>query len=150
MKAQNLPSLLEEFPAPGADDWRRAAEESLDGAPFEKKLITHTPEGIELQPIYTAAEGDPVTGDWPGLAPYGRGSTALGARTKGWLICQELPYGRPEEFNAATYFVDRHIAEGLTTGGNGQLGGDRASVRNRRSASRTGGKDYPCKDDGGD
>ena len=38
-----------------ADDaaWRAAAEESLDGAPFEKKLITKTPEGIDLQPLYS-------------------------------------------------------------------------------------------------
>ena len=101
MKAQNLPSLLGEFPAPGPNDWRRAAEESLDGAPFAKKLVTPTSEGLDLQPIYTAADVCPLTGDWPGQAPYGRGTTALGTRQNGWLICQELPYGRPEEFNAA-------------------------------------------------
>lgn len=101
MKTSRPTSLFQEFPAPAAGDWRRAAEESLAGAPFEKKLVTRTPEGIDLQPIYTAADVSPVTGEWPGLAPYGRGATALGARAEGWLICQELPYGRPEELNAA-------------------------------------------------
>lgn len=103
MKTSASPSLLAEFPAPAPADWRRVAEESLEGAPFEKKLVTRTPEGIDLQPIYTRADLDagPSTGDWPGLAPYVRGATALGARPAGWLICQELPYGRPEDFNAA-------------------------------------------------
>ena len=101
MKTSRPSPLLAEFPVPAPAEWRRAAEESLEGAPFEKKLITRTPEGIDLQPIYTAAEGGAITGNWPGLAPYGRGSTALGARPNGWLICQELPYGQPEEFNAA-------------------------------------------------
>ena len=46
--------LLAEFPATSYQEWRKAAEETLDGAPFEKKLITRTAEGIDLQPIYTA------------------------------------------------------------------------------------------------
>lgn len=101
MKTNASPSLFAEFPPPAPTDWRRVAEESLEGAPFEKKLITRTPEGIDLQPIYTRADAGLTAGDWPGLPPYGRGADALGARARGWQICQELPYGRPEEFNAA-------------------------------------------------
>ena len=33
--------------------WRKAVEADLKGAPFEKKMISHTYEGIDLQPIYT-------------------------------------------------------------------------------------------------
>jgi len=101
MKTTASPSLFAEFPPPAPTDWRRVAEESLEGAPFEKKLITRTPEGIDLQPIYTRADAGLAAGDWPGLPPYGRGAEALGVRADGWQICQELPYGRPEEFNAA-------------------------------------------------
>ena len=101
MKTEASPSLFAEFPPPAPTDWRRVAEESLDGAPFEKKLVTRTPEGIDLQPIYTRADAGLAAGEWPGLPPYGRGAEALGARAHGWQICQELPYGRPEEFNAA-------------------------------------------------
>lgn len=101
MNTTTASSLFAEFPSPTPADWRRVAEESLEGAPFEKKLVTRTPEGIDLQPIYTRADGGATTGDWPGLPPYGRGATALGSRTQGWQICQELPYGAPAEFNAA-------------------------------------------------
>jgi methylmalonyl-CoA mutase len=101
MKTESNPSLFTEFPPPAPGDWRRVAEESLDGAPFEKKLVTRTAEGIDLQPIYTAADAGPAVDEWPGLPPYTRGAEALGTRAHGWQICQELPYGRPEEFNAA-------------------------------------------------
>lgn len=102
MKTDPTPSLFSEFPPPAPTEWRQLAEESLAGAPFEKKLVTRTPEGIDLQPIYTRADaGATVAGEWPGLPPYGRGADALGARAGGWQICQELPYGSPPEFNAA-------------------------------------------------
>jgi hypothetical protein len=32
--------LFEEFPATGPAEWRETAEESLAGAPFEKRLVT--------------------------------------------------------------------------------------------------------------
>ncbi|MFZ5494373.1 MAG: methylmalonyl-CoA mutase family protein [Verrucomicrobiota bacterium] len=101
MKTTAPTTLFAEFPPPAPTDWRRAAEEALEGAPFEKKLVTRTPEGIDLQPIYTRADAGAVAGEWPGLPPYGRGVTALGSRVHGWRVCQELPYGTPPEFNAA-------------------------------------------------
>jgi len=94
---------LDEFPAATYEEWRHAAEESLKGAPFDKKLITSTPEGIKLQPIYRkedlAALGLPEA--WPGLPPFVRGSAAAGFKAKPWLIAQELPYGCPKKFNTA-------------------------------------------------
>ena len=66
---------LDEFPPATYEEWRNAAEDSLKGAPFDKKLITSTPEGIKLQPIYSkedlAALNLPEA--WPGLAPFTRG-----------------------------------------------------------------------------
>jgi methylmalonyl-CoA mutase len=95
--------LFGEFPATSPAEWRKVAEESLAGAPFEKKLVTRTPEGIDLQPIYTREDWEklPLRETWPGLPPYLRGATALGSRSAGWKIAQELPYGRPQEFNQA-------------------------------------------------
>ncbi len=94
---------LDEFPAATYEEWRHAAEESLKGAPFDKKLVTSTPEGIKLQPIYRkedlAALGLPEA--WPGLPPFVRGSAAAGFKARPWLIAQELPYGCPEKFNTA-------------------------------------------------
>lgn len=48
--------LLAEFPPPAVAQWRDAAVALLKGSDFEKKLVTRTPEGIPLQPIYHAAD----------------------------------------------------------------------------------------------
>lgn len=94
---------LEEFADATYEEWRKAAEESLKGAPFDKKLITPTPEGIALQPIYRkedlAALDLPEA--WPGLAPFVRGSKASGFKREPWLVAQEIPYGCPSRFNEA-------------------------------------------------
>ncbi|TSA34118.1 MAG: methylmalonyl-CoA mutase [Verrucomicrobiaceae bacterium] len=94
---------LDEFPAATYEEWRHAAEESLKGAPFDKKLITSTPEGIKLQPIYRKEDlaALELPESWPGLPPFVRGSAAAGFKAKPWLIAQELPYGCAEKFNAA-------------------------------------------------
>ncbi len=95
------PRLFAEFPESTPADWRQAAEESLDGAPFEKKLITRTPEGIDLQPIYNREDTARLAEAWPGLPPYGRGDAPLGRRTSGWHICQEPNTADLSAFNAA-------------------------------------------------
>ncbi|MFA7343378.1 MAG: methylmalonyl-CoA mutase family protein [Terrimicrobiaceae bacterium] len=93
---------LDEFPPATYEEWRQAAEESLKGAPFDKKLVTSTPEGINLQPIYGKADLDALSlpESWPGLPPFVRGSTAAGNKKRAWLIAQELPCGCPDKFNA--------------------------------------------------
>jgi methylmalonyl-CoA mutase len=94
---------LDEFPAATYEEWRKAAEESLKGAPFDKKLITSTPEGIKLQPIYSKENLDALSlpESWPGLPPFLRGSSASGFQSKPWLIAQELSYGCVEKFHEA-------------------------------------------------
>jgi len=96
-------TLFADFPAATDAAWRQAAEEGLAGAPFDKKLITRTPEGIDLQPIYSRADGEKLSlpEAWPGLAPYVRGGDALGSRATGWYICQEPASRTRAEFNAA-------------------------------------------------
>jgi len=97
-----MPLTLDEFPAATYEEWKKAAEESLKGAPFDKKLITPTPEGIKLQPIYGKADLDALDlpESWPGLPPFVRGSAAAGFKGRPWLVAQELPYGSAEKFNA--------------------------------------------------
>ncbi len=94
---------LDEFPTATYEEWKKAAEDSLKGAPFDKKLITPTPEGIKLQPIYNRQDVEELSipESWPGLAPFTRGSSAAGFKAKPWLIAQELPYGCSKKFNAA-------------------------------------------------
>jgi len=94
---------LDEFPSATYEEWRQAAEESLKGAPFDKKLITATPEGIKLQPIYNRQDVEElsVPESWPGLPPFVRGPHASGNKNRPWLIAQELPCGCVETFHAA-------------------------------------------------
>ena len=77
--------------------------DSLKGAPFDKKMLTQTYEGITLQPIYTPEDvkGLPHLGGVPGAFHFVRGNEALGKRVAGWLVAQELPYPKAEDFNEA-------------------------------------------------
>jgi methylmalonyl-CoA mutase len=94
---------LDEFPPSTYEEWKAAAEESLKGAPFDKKLITSTPEGIRLQPIYGQADLDALAlpESWPGLPPFVRGSHASGNKKRPWLVAQEISCGCLDKFNAA-------------------------------------------------
>jgi methylmalonyl-CoA mutase len=95
--------LFDEFPWPTYEEWRSMVEKQLKGVPFEQKLITHTYEGIDIQPIYRQEDGEkwPHLASMPGYPPYVRGATALGHNRKPWAISQELPYRTPAEFNRA-------------------------------------------------
>lgn len=71
--------------------WRKAVEADLKGVPFERKLVTHTYEGIDIQPVYTLADrlaGEDPTG-FPGAFPFTRGSRALGQVLNGVDLRQE-------------------------------------------------------------
>lgn len=105
-------ALLSEFPEAGYPEWRTLAEESLGGAPFEKRLVTHLVEGIELQPLYRAEDvrGLDFARSLPGFAPFVRGARAAGHLGAGWEISQELTYPEASEFNmAARHDVDRGL-----------------------------------------
>ncbi len=84
-------SVAGAFPPATYEQWRALAERDLKGAPFEKKLITHTYEGLDIPPVYTR-------NDWPshldssglpGRPPYTRGSQSVGAVVHGWDVRQE-------------------------------------------------------------
>jgi len=57
---------------PTIDDWRAAVDKELAGAAFDK-LVTATPEGFAIQPLYTETRVDPGL---PGAAPFARGGSA--------------------------------------------------------------------------
>jgi methylmalonyl-CoA mutase len=76
----------------GYQDWRAAAEATSKGAPFDKKLVARTHEGIAVQPVY-GPSGPPVDASGvPGAAPYTRG----GAPVAGWCLQQHYAYPEPE------------------------------------------------------
>ena len=94
---------LADFPPVSYEQWRADVEKNeLKGVPFEKKLVTRTPDGIDIQPLYTAkdwlANGDPS--GFPGFLPLTRGGQVLG-RTNGWDIRQEHLHPDPADANKA-------------------------------------------------
>jgi methylmalonyl-CoA mutase len=96
-------SLRDDFPPVGYDEWRALAVADLEGAAFEQKLVTHTYEGIDVQPVYTRrdrpAERDPD--GFPGLPPFVRGARPLGAVQTGWDLRQEHAHPDPAVTNQA-------------------------------------------------
>lgn len=96
----NKPEL--DFPPVTPEAWRAQAETDLKGAPFDKKLLTHTYEGITIQPLYTESDW-PSAADpsgLPGLDPFTRGAAALGT-ARGWDIRQEHALPWPADNNKA-------------------------------------------------
>ena len=77
--SKTSPLTLEEFPIPSYADWKAEAEATLKGAPFEKKLVTKTFEGLDIQPIYRKEDLEKVShlGSLPGQAPYVRGTRTV-------------------------------------------------------------------------
>jgi len=93
--------ILDDFPPVGYEEWKAKAVADLKGVPFEKKLITHTYDGIDIQPIYTS-ESWPSANDpsgLPGSPPYTRGTSPLGRSLGGWDVRQEVLHPEPTEAN---------------------------------------------------
>lgn len=92
-----------DFPPASYDQWRAMVEAELKGAPFEKKLVGRTFEGIDIQPLYTAdhwpGSGDPS--GFPGFSPLTRGGRVIGNAISGWDIRQEHLHPDPAETNRA-------------------------------------------------
>lgn len=96
-------NLQSDFPIPSYDDWKKQVNADLKGESFEKKLVTKTYEGINLQPIYTKSdiENLPFTNNYPGFENFLRGNKASGYHSSPWEIAQEYSYALPEEINEA-------------------------------------------------
>jgi methylmalonyl-CoA mutase len=98
--------LGKDFPPSTYEAWKTTAEESLKGATLEKKLVTQTYEGIDLQPIYMAKdiENLPHPDQTPGFNNFARGSQASGYLGNPMEICQEIPSASVKQFNEALQF----------------------------------------------
>ncbi len=103
MSTDTNEDLLKDFKQATYEEWREAAEALLKGAPFEKRMLTKTPEGIVLQPIYRQEDVAALeTSTYaPGEGNFSRGADASGYLGNAWEIAQEQPYGDPLVFNEA-------------------------------------------------
>ncbi len=80
--------LAADFPAVTQDQWLKLVDKVLAGAPFET-LVSRTPDGIALWPLYTRGDG---TG--------GFGPRALGRSAETWDIRQRHGHPDPATANA--------------------------------------------------
>ncbi len=82
-------------------NWEKLAEKELRGRSLSD-LNWQTPEGIEVQPIYTAddLEGLDHLDTLPGFAPFVRGPKATMYAGRPWTIRQYAGFSTAEESNA--------------------------------------------------
>ncbi len=95
---------------PTVDDWKALAAKELGKRPLDA-LIWHTPEGIDIKPLYTAADtaGLAYNDSLPGFAPYLRGVKATMYAGRPWTVRQYAGFSTAEESNA---FYRRNLAAG--------------------------------------
>jgi methylmalonyl-CoA mutase len=77
--------LASEFPAATRDDWRKLVDAALKGAPFEKKLVSKTYDGISIQPLYERAKDAKRVAGRPDGEP--------------WAVVQRIDFRDPKEAN---------------------------------------------------
>ncbi len=92
------------------EDWEALAVKESKGAPIER-LHLHTPEGIDVKPLYTRAdlEGLDHLDSLPGFAPFVRGPKATMYAGRPWTVRQYAGFSTAEESNA---FYRRNLAAG--------------------------------------
>ncbi len=92
-------------PAPTLDAWAAAAAKEVKG----KDLTWHTPEAIEVKPLYTGEDVDGWDPGLPGFAPFTRGVRASMYAGRPWTIRQYAGFSTAEESNA---FYHRNLKAG--------------------------------------
>ncbi len=101
---------MSEYPNKTPQDWHAQASKDLKGRDPES-LVWHTPEGIAVKPLYTAAdlEGLGALDSLPGFAPFVRGPRATMYAGRPWTVRQYAGFSTAEDSNA---FYRRNLAGG--------------------------------------
>jgi methylmalonyl-CoA mutase len=69
MSTEDPLTLAAEFPPASAAEWRKLVDAALKGAPFDKRLVSQSYDGLRIEPLYPRAAGaKPVAGRGP--APW--------------------------------------------------------------------------------
>ncbi|MDI6027505.1 methylmalonyl-CoA mutase [Corticibacterium sp. UT-5YL-CI-8] len=91
------------------DAWKKLAEREIKADP--EKLVWHTPEGIDVKPLYTADDiaGIDHVNSLPGMEPFLRGPRATMYTGRPWTIRQYAGFSTAEESNA---FYRKALAAG--------------------------------------
>ncbi len=91
---------MADFPKRTLDDWEALATKDLKGGSPDG-LAWHTPEGIVVKPLYTAADLQDLEhlDTMPGFAPFVRGPRATMYANRPWTIRQYAGFSTAEESN---------------------------------------------------
>ena len=105
-----MTTKLPEFNAASLEAWHKAAAKSAPGGDVAA-LNWHTPDGIAVKPLYTAADTADLayTNTLPGFEPYLRGPQATMYAVRPWTIRQYAGFSTAEESNA---FYRKALAAG--------------------------------------
>ena len=90
---------------PTLDQWAAASDKEVKG----KDLTWHTPEGIDVKPLYTEEDVEGWEPGLPGFAPFTRGVRASMYAGRPWTIRQYAGFSTAEESNA---FYHRNLKAG--------------------------------------
>jgi methylmalonyl-CoA mutase len=102
---------MSKFPKSTLKDWQKAAAKDVGEGKSPDDLTWETPEGIDVKPLYTAADLEKLeyVDTFPGFAPYVRGPRATMYAVRPWTIRQYAGFSTAEESNA---FYRRNLAGG--------------------------------------
>src|SRR3954452_8766293 len=79
-------AFASDFPAATREQWLKLVESVLKGAPFDKRLVARTYDGLAVEPLYgRVADAQPVTGRAPGTP---------------WSTVQRVDHPEPAAANA--------------------------------------------------
>ncbi|RAI46094.1 methylmalonyl-CoA mutase family protein [Rhodoplanes roseus] len=101
-------TLAGEFPPATREQWLALVEGTLKGAPFEKRLVSKTYDGLRIEPLY----------------PSDRTARPVPARASGapWLVLQRVDHPDPKAANAEALHDLENGATGLSLVFAGSLG----------------------------
>ena len=92
--------LAAEFPPATQAEWRRLVDAALKGAAFDRRLVSHSYDGLSIEPLYgRVADARPVAGPDPGTA---------------WTLMQRIDHPDPAAANAQALQDLENGATGLS------------------------------------
>ncbi|NP_001171838.1 methylmalonyl-CoA mutase, mitochondrial [Saccoglossus kowalevskii] len=80
-------------------EWRELGKKQLKGADPVEKLTWHTPEGIDIKPVFTRQDTVSHPEELPGKYPYTRGPYPTMYTQRPWTIRQYAGFSTVEESN---------------------------------------------------
>lgn len=79
-------------------EWAALAEKQLKGK-NPKDLVWHTPEGIDVKPLYSKRDTEDLPEELPGVKPFTRGPYPTMYTYRPWTIRQYAGFSTVEESN---------------------------------------------------